>query len=71
MLGVREWRQVASVKKALVTPLRERFSVRMKGGPDLDVQGNIVDHEHTIGEGRDKVAGMGTVPMPGNGSVRR
>ncbi len=25
-------------------------------GPDLEVQGNIVDHEYTIGEGRDKIA---------------
>jgi uncharacterized protein YxjI len=25
-------------------------------GPDLEVKGNILDHEYTIGEGRDKVA---------------
>jgi uncharacterized protein YxjI len=48
--------QVAMVKKALITPLRERWVVRIKGGPDLEVQGNILDHEYTIGEGRDKVA---------------
>ena len=47
---------VATVKKALITPLRERFSVKIGDGPDLDVQGNILDHEYTIGEGRDKVA---------------
>ena len=29
---------------------------QVKGGPDLEVQGNILDHEYTIGEGRDKVA---------------
>jgi uncharacterized protein YxjI len=49
-------RKVASVKKALITPLRDRFSVKIADGPDLDVQGNILDHEYTIGEGRDKVA---------------
>lgn len=48
--------QIAMVKKALITPLRDRWTVKIKGGPDLEVQGNIVDHEYTIGEGRDKVA---------------
>jgi uncharacterized protein YxjI len=48
--------RVAMVKKALITPLRDRFTVKIKNGPDLEVQGNILDHEYTIGEGRDKVA---------------
>ena len=48
--------QVAMVKKALITPIRERWSVNVRGGRDLDVQGNILDHEYTIGEGRDKIA---------------
>jgi uncharacterized protein YxjI len=49
-------RQVGLVKKALITPIRDRWVVKIKNGPDLDVQGNILDHEYTIGEGRDKVA---------------
>ena len=48
--------KLAMVKKALITPGRERWVVKIKGGPDLEVQGNILDHESTIGEGRDKVA---------------
>lgn len=48
--------RVAMVKKAIISPVRDRFSVSIKGGPDLDVQGNILDHQYTIGEGRDKVA---------------
>ena len=48
--------QMAMVKKALIAPLRERWTVKIKGGSDLQVQGNILDHEYTIGEGRDKVA---------------
>ncbi|HSN78473.1 MAG TPA: LURP-one-related family protein [Anaerolineae bacterium] len=48
--------QIGMVKKALITPIRERWVVKIKNGPDLDVQGNILDHEYTIGEGRDKVA---------------
>ena len=48
--------QIAMVKKALITPLRDRWTVKIKGGPDLEVKGNILDHEYTIGEGREKVA---------------
>jgi len=47
---------LATVKKALITPVRERLSANIAGGPDLDVQGNIVDHEYTIEAGRTKVA---------------
>jgi len=47
---------VATVKKALITPLRERFDVHVEGGQDLEVQGNVVDHEYRISAGRDKVA---------------
>ena len=39
---------VATVKKALITPLRDRWSVSVANGPDLDVKGNIVDHEYTV-----------------------
>ncbi len=48
--------QVAMVKKALVSPVRDRFTVKIKDGPDLEVKGNILDHEYTIGEGHHKVA---------------
>jgi uncharacterized protein YxjI len=46
---------LATVKKALVTPLRDRWTVKIRGGPDLEVQGNVLDHEYRIGEGRQKV----------------
>jgi uncharacterized protein YxjI len=48
--------QVAVIKKALIAPLRDRWSVSVKNGPDLDVQGNILDHEYTIKHGWDRVA---------------
>ena len=48
--------QVAMVKKALISPLRDRFVVKIHNGPDLEVKGNILDHEYTIGEGSNKVA---------------
>jgi hypothetical protein len=44
------------VKKALITPLRERWVAKIGDGPDLDVQGNILDHEYKISAGRQKVA---------------
>ena len=47
----RDGHQVASVKKALITPLRERWSVKVEHGPDLEVKGNVVDHEYTIEDG--------------------
>ena len=48
--------KIATVKKALISPLRDRFDVKIEGGEDWDVQGNIVDHEYEIKSGRDKVA---------------
>ena len=47
---------IAMVKKALITPVRERWVVKVQNGPDLEVHGNILDHEYSIGEDRDKVA---------------
>jgi uncharacterized protein YxjI len=41
--------RVAMVKKALITPVRERWSVDIPGANDLEVQGNILDHEYRIG----------------------
>jgi uncharacterized protein YxjI len=46
---------LAKVKKAIITPVRDRWTVKIGGGPDLDVQGNILDHEYRIEEGRTKV----------------
>ena len=47
---------VATVKKALVSPLRDRFSVDVEGGEDIEAKGNIVDHEYKVERGGDKVA---------------
>ena len=48
--------RLAMVKKAIITPVRDRWSVKIGDGPDLDVQGNILDHEYRIEQGRTKVA---------------
>jgi len=39
---------VATIQKALVTPLRDRFTVDVVGGAPLAVRGNVLDHEYTI-----------------------
>ena len=48
--------RVATVQKALITPLRERFKVEVENGDDLEVKGNIVDHEYKIERDGNKVA---------------
>ena len=49
-------KQMAVVKKALITPLHDKWDVKVKGGPDLDVQGDFLDHEYDIKQGWKKVA---------------
>jgi uncharacterized protein YxjI len=48
--------QLAMVKKALIAPLRDRWTVKVGDGPDLNVQGNVLNHQYTIGEGSGKIA---------------
>jgi uncharacterized protein YxjI len=47
---------LATIKKALITPLRERWTVKVGAGPDMEIQGNILDHEYTIEADGHKVA---------------
>lgn len=47
---------LATVKKALLTPIRERYMVQIRSGPDLEVQGNLLDHEYRIELNGRKVA---------------
>jgi len=49
-------KKAATIKKALISPLRERWKVEVANGPEMDVQGNILDHEYKIEAGREKVA---------------
>ncbi len=49
-------KDLATVKKALIAPFRDKWDVKVKNGPDLDVQGDFLAHEYTIKQGRDKVA---------------
>jgi len=47
---------VATIKKALVSPLRQRFKVELEDGGELEAHGNIVDHEYEIERDGHKVA---------------
>ncbi len=47
---------VATIKKALISPLRDRYSIEVEGDKDLEAKGNIVDHEYKIERDGDKVA---------------
>jgi uncharacterized protein YxjI len=49
-------RKVATVKKALVSPLRDRFSIDVEDGEDMEAKGNIVDHEYKIERDGDEIA---------------
>lgn len=46
----------ATIKKALIAPMRDRWTVGIPGEGDWDVQGNILDHEYRIEKGREKIA---------------
>ncbi len=52
----RDGETVATVKKALITPLRDRFAIEVEGGEDMSAKGNIVDHEYEIERDGDTVA---------------
>ena len=56
---------VATIKKALVSPLRDRYSIEVEGGGDLEAKGNIVDHEYKIERDGDKWPSVeALVPRP-------
>jgi uncharacterized protein YxjI len=52
----RDGETLATVKKALVTPLRDRFAIHLSDGGELSAKGNVVDHEYEIERDGHKVA---------------
>jgi uncharacterized protein YxjI len=48
--------EAATIKKALITPLRDRYTVDLPGQPGLETQGNILHHEYTIEQNGRRVA---------------
>ncbi len=49
-------REVAEVRKHFFTPFRDRFTIDLPGPDDLEMEGNLFDHEFTIRRGGQTVA---------------
>jgi uncharacterized protein YxjI len=49
-------KSVAIVRKALISPLRDRFSIELDDGEEMEAKGNIVDHEYEIEREGETVA---------------
>jgi uncharacterized protein YxjI len=47
---------IATIRKAWISPFRDKFTVDVEGGEDLVAQGNILDHEYEIRRGSGTVA---------------
>jgi uncharacterized protein YxjI len=52
----RDGERLATIKKALISPLRHRFAIELDNGTELSAKGNIVDHEYKIERDGDKIA---------------
>ncbi len=52
----RPGRPSATIKKAMITPLRDRFVLEADDVGEISIQGNLVDHEYTFEHDGAKVA---------------
>lgn len=52
----RDRETVATIKKALIAPFRDRFEIELEDGGELNAKGNVVDHEFEIERDGEKVA---------------
>ncbi|MFI5843293.1 LURP-one-related/scramblase family protein [Catenuloplanes sp. NPDC051500] len=48
--------KAAEVKKKLFTPFREKFTIDVPGPDDLEMKGDLLDHEYVIERGGTQVA---------------
>jgi uncharacterized protein YxjI len=48
--------KAAVVKKAILTPIRDRFTISIPGNSNLQVKGNIFDHEYKLLRDGERVA---------------
>lgn len=47
---------IATIRKAWISPFRDKFVIDVKGGPDMVAQGDILDHEYELRRGSERVA---------------
>ena len=52
----RDGQTIATIKKALIDPIHERYDIKLEDGSELTVKGNLVDHEYKIEKDSRKVA---------------
>jgi uncharacterized protein YxjI len=50
--------KAAEVRKKLFTPFREKFTIDVPGPDDLEMKGNLLDHEYVIEQGGTEVAAV-------------
>jgi uncharacterized protein YxjI len=50
--------KAAEVRKKLFTPFRDRFTIDVPGPDDLEMRGDLLDHEYTIDRGGREVAAV-------------
>ena len=50
--------KAAEVRKKLFTPFREKFTIDIPGPDDLEMKGDLLDHEYVIEQGGDEVASV-------------
>jgi uncharacterized protein YxjI len=48
----------AEIRKKLFTPFREKFTIDVPGPDDLEMRGDLLDHEYTIERGGEEVAAV-------------
>jgi uncharacterized protein YxjI len=56
MVLERDGDTVATVRKALISPLRHRFEIELEAGGELKAHGHILDHEFEVERDGDEVA---------------
>jgi uncharacterized protein YxjI len=47
---------IATIRKAWISPFRDKFSIEVEGGEDLVAQGDLTSHEYEISRGGSTVA---------------
>jgi uncharacterized protein YxjI len=47
---------VAVIKHALISPLRDRMTANMADGADIDIRGNLLNHEYKMERHGKRVA---------------
>jgi uncharacterized protein YxjI len=50
--------KAAEIRKRLFTPFRDKFTIDVPGPDDLEMKGNLLDHEYVIEQGGEEVAAV-------------